>query len=133
MPESPSDADVTRLSTLVEELFEKARGARSRRSAHTVFGGADRLLRQTVLVLLDGTELAEHDAPPEATLQVLRGSVELRSASHTWTLAAGDVAPIPRERHSVAAREDAAFLLTTRRAATTDTDPSEAVHRDGTA
>ncbi|MGO2862824.1 MAG: cupin domain-containing protein [Brevibacterium sp.] len=100
------------LGELTSELLEKARGANSGRAAHGVYSG--RYLKQALLTLTAGTKMAEHDSPPEATLQVLQGRVALSSAEESWELSAGDLMTIPPERHSVLAHEDAAFLLTIR-------------------
>lgn len=100
------------LSHLAAELLDKARGADSGRAAQGVYRG--RYLKQALLTLTSGSKLAEHDSPPEATLQVLRGRVVLSSAEESWDLSEGELVEIPPQRHSVTAREDAAFLLTIR-------------------
>lgn len=100
------------LGELTEELLNKARGVNSGRAAHAVYSGP--YLKQALLTLTAGTKMAEHDSPPEATLQVLQGSVALSSAEESWDLRTGDLMTIPPERHSVTAHEDAAFLLTIR-------------------
>ncbi|TSI17683.1 LuxR family transcriptional regulator [Brevibacterium aurantiacum] len=100
------------LGELAAELLQKARGATSGRAAHSVYSG--HYLKQALLTLTAGTTMAEHDSPPEATLQVLRGSVALSSAMDSWDLRVGDLMTIPPERHSVQAHEDSAFLLTIR-------------------
>lgn len=102
------------LDTLSTELLEKAREARSGRAATSLFTGT--YLRQALLTLSAGSELAEHDSPPEATLQVVQGEVRMASATESWDLGAGDLIAIPPERHSVEALTDAAFLLTIRTA-----------------
>ena len=62
------------LTRLAEEHLEAARSSRAGRSAHTVHGGHDHMLRQTLIAMTAGTELAEHNSPGQATLQVLRFS-----------------------------------------------------------
>lgn len=106
---------ITNLASLQEQLLAKARSANARRAAETVYGGRDAILRQSALALLAGAELPEHDSPPEATLQVLVGHLQLRGHDRQWELTAGDIIPIPPERHSVTALEDSVFLLTVRR------------------
>lgn len=101
-----------RLSDLVEELLELARLAHSGRAARGVYGGSH--LRQAMLTLVSGAELSEHEAPPEATLQVIRGRLTLSTAEESWDLGAGEFVMIPSQRHSVTAIEDSAFLLTIR-------------------
>ena len=62
------------LPTLVQEHLTIARTASNGRSAHTVFGGHDHRLRQTLIALAAGQELAEHESPGEATIHVLAGA-----------------------------------------------------------
>lgn len=100
------------LTTLAEEQLAAARTAQHGRSARTVHGGPDHRLRQTVMALVAGHSLAEHDSPGEATLQVLRGQVRLTSQDQSWTGAAGDLLVIPDARHSLHADEDSVVLLT---------------------
>jgi quercetin dioxygenase-like cupin family protein len=104
--------DSVSLSALADRQLALARQARAGRAAQTVYGGHDRALSQTVLALLEGQELAEHDSPGEATLQVLRGRVRLTTADDAWQGAPGDYVTIPPARHALAALEDAVVLLT---------------------
>jgi quercetin dioxygenase-like cupin family protein len=102
----------TSLTALADEHLTAAREAHSGRSAHTLHGGRDHALRQTLLALAAGHALSEHESPGEATLQVLRGTVTLATPEETWRGSAGDHLTIPRERHDLAAEEDAVVLLT---------------------
>ena len=104
----------TDLVDVQERLLEKARSARAGRAAETVYAGPR--MRQTALALLADAALAEHDSPPEATLHVLVGRVRMNGSGRAWELGAGELTPIPPERHSVLALEDSAFLLTVLRA-----------------
>jgi quercetin dioxygenase-like cupin family protein len=100
---------VTRLAA---ELLATAREAQSGRAAHTPVGGSGHALRQTVIALRGGQQLAEHQSPGEATLLVLSGRVELRAGGQAAACAAGDLLAIPPRSHSLYALEDAAVLLT---------------------
>lgn len=100
------------LHRLADEQIAAAKAGSSGRSAHTVYGGRDHTLRQTLLALAAGNGLDDHESPGEATLLVVRGRVQLKSAGGTLDGAAGDYLPIPDERHSLAALEDSAILLT---------------------
>ncbi len=100
------------LPTLVQEHLTIARTASNGRSAHTVFGGHDHRLRQTLIALAAGQELAEHESPGEATLHVLSGAVQLTTATDSVQLSVGDIALIPDERHGLQALEDCVVLLT---------------------
>lgn len=100
------------LSELAAEHLSIARTAPSGRSAHTVYGGHARDLRQTLIALAAGNALGEHESPGEATLQVLEGTVRLHAGDETWTGNTGDHLPIPPARHDLAAETDAVVLLT---------------------
>lgn len=100
------------LTQLADEQLEAARSARAGRAAHTVHGGHDHLLRQTVIAMTAGTELAEHNSPGQATLQVLRGRVRVSTAGDSWEGGPGDLLVIPLERHGLHADEESVVLLT---------------------
>jgi quercetin dioxygenase-like cupin family protein len=100
------------LDALAAEQMAEAQQHHSGRSAHTIYGGATRHLRQTMVALRGGQELAEHDSPGEATLQVLRGRVRLTAGADTWEGRTGDYVPIPATRHALAAIEDSVVVLT---------------------
>ncbi len=84
----------------------------SGRSAKTVYGGHERVLRQTVITMRAGQILAEHENPGEATVQVLQGRVALEADGQSWTGMTGDLIIVPDAPHSLKALEDAAVLLT---------------------
>jgi quercetin dioxygenase-like cupin family protein len=100
------------LAELLTDHLGKARTATSGRSAHTVFGGHGRTLRQTLIALEAGQRLDEHESPGEATLQVLHGRVRLVADGVSCDGATGDLLVIPDARHALEALEDAAVLLT---------------------
>lgn len=100
------------LTLLGDEQLEAARSSRAGRSAHTVHGGHDHLLRQTVMAMLGGTDMAEHNSPGQATLQVLRGRVRVTCAEDSWDGEPGDLLVIPQERHALHALDDSVVLLT---------------------
>jgi quercetin dioxygenase-like cupin family protein len=100
------------LTALVDEHLAVARATRSGRSAHTVHGGHEHALRQTLITLTAGSGLAEHNSPGEATLQVLRGRVRLTTVTDAREGSAGDLLVIPDERHGLTAVDDSAVLLT---------------------
>jgi len=100
------------LSTLADEHLATARGASSGRSAHTVYGGHDRTLRQTLIALAAGQRLDEHENPGEATLHVLAGRVRMATDGDSCDGAAGDLVVVPDARHTLEALDDAVVLLT---------------------
>jgi quercetin dioxygenase-like cupin family protein len=100
------------LQSLAQEHLGHARASAAGRSAHTLFGGHDHRLRQTLIALRAGQRLEEHESPGEATLQVLLGRVLLTAGAESHAAGAGDLLPIPPARHALAAEEDAVVLLT---------------------
>jgi quercetin dioxygenase-like cupin family protein len=102
----------TDLADLIDDLMAKARVASSGRAARTIRGGHENALRETVIALLAGHELSEHDSPHEATLQVLQGRVRLITGDDAWEGASGDHLTVPPQRHSLAALVDSVVLLT---------------------
>jgi quercetin dioxygenase-like cupin family protein len=100
------------LTALVRHHLEAAKTASSGRSAHTVYGGHEHVLRQTLIALRAGSNLDEHENPGEATLQVLHGRVTLVAAENRWNGSPGDLITIPDSRHSLEAVEDSVVLLT---------------------
>ena len=99
------------LDELIAELFDRARDSNAGRAAHNLLAGREHPLSQTVIAMVAGHGLGEHDSPGESTLQVLRGRVTFTAGSESCELTAGDFLPLPRERHSVDALEDAVLLL----------------------
>jgi quercetin dioxygenase-like cupin family protein len=100
------------LTALSRHQLEIARGASSGRSAHTVYGGHERVLRQTMIALRAGSNLDEHENPGEATIQVLHGRVTLTAGGNTWNGSPGDLLFVPESRHALDAVEDSVVLLT---------------------
>jgi len=100
------------LDATAREQLDAARRADARRAASTVVGGHEHVMRQTVVALVAGAELAEHENPGEATVQVLLGRVQLVAGNDSWDARAGDLVEIPPARHSLRALEDSAVLLT---------------------
>jgi quercetin dioxygenase-like cupin family protein len=100
------------LTALVREHLERAEAASSGRSAHTVYGGHEHVLRQTLIALAAGQQLDEHESPGEATLHVLSGHVRLRAGDASWEGSTGDLLIVPDTRHALEAVETSVVLLT---------------------
>jgi quercetin dioxygenase-like cupin family protein len=100
------------LTALARHHLEIAQSTTSGRSASTVYGGHEHVLRQTMIALAMGRTLSEHDNPGEATIQVLHGRVRLRAGGEGWDGAIGDFLIVPNSRHDLEALENAVILLT---------------------
>jgi quercetin dioxygenase-like cupin family protein len=100
------------LTALAREQMKLAKQASSGRSADTVYGGHERTLRQTVIALVAGRGLGEHENPGEATVHVLQGRVRLNGDGHGWEGSPGDLLIVPTARHTLDAVEDSVILLT---------------------
>ena len=79
------------LTPLLRHQLEIARNSSSGRSAHTVYGGHEHALRQTMIALRAGTNLDEHESPGEATVHVLHGRVTLVAGGDRWNGSPGDL------------------------------------------
>ncbi len=100
------------LTALIRQHLVIAREATSGRSATTVYSGHENTLRQTLIALVAGRRLDEHENPGEATVQVLQGRVRLSSGDVAEEGSAGDLIIVPDARHALEALEDCAVLLT---------------------
>ncbi|MFC4049515.1 MULTISPECIES: cupin domain-containing protein [Actinomadura] len=100
------------LDAQVRDQLKRAAAGSTGRSAETVYGGHEHVLRQTLIALTAGTSLAEHESPGEATVHVLLGRVRLLSGDDAWDGIAGDLLIVPDARHALEALEDSAVLLT---------------------
>ncbi|MDN5758273.1 MAG: cupin domain-containing protein [Tomitella sp.] len=100
------------LDALARELRTKVDAGDRKVASSTVFGGHEKTLRQTLIVMGAGGELGEHESPGDATVHVLHGRVSLDAGSESWEGRTGDLLIIPEFRHGIRAREDAVFLLT---------------------
>jgi quercetin dioxygenase-like cupin family protein len=100
------------LDALARELLEAASRSPAGRSATTVVGGHEHVLRQTIVALTSGAVLSDHENPGEATLYVVSGRVEVIAGEDKWEARSGDLVEIPPARHGLRAVEDSAVLLT---------------------
>lgn len=100
------------LTALAREQLKLARSASSGRSAHTVYGGHEHVLRQTVIALALGERLDDHENPGESTVHVLQGRVVLTAGDVVWEGSPGDLLIVPAALHGLEALEDSAVLLT---------------------
>jgi quercetin dioxygenase-like cupin family protein len=100
------------LTALLRHQLDIARNSSSGRSAHTVYGGHEHALRQTMIALRAGTNREEHESPGEATVHVLHGRVTLVAGGDRWNGSPGDLLLVPDRRHALEAVEDSVVLLT---------------------
>jgi len=100
------------LTALARQQLKLAQDASSGRSSHTVYGGHEHVLRQTLIALAAGQLLDEHENPGEATVHVLHGRVRLAAGDTAWEGSPGDLLVVPDSRHTLEALEGSAVLLT---------------------
>ncbi|MEO7130043.1 MAG: cupin domain-containing protein [Dermatophilaceae bacterium] len=100
------------LTALARTQLDLARAGTTGRNAQTVYGGHEHQLRQTVIALLAGQGLQEHESPGESTLYVIGGRVRIYTNETSWEGSPGDLIVIPDTRHGLEALEDSTVLLT---------------------
>ncbi|CAN7244830.1 cupin domain-containing protein [Arthrobacter sp. LjRoot14] len=100
------------IEALARQQLAAALAANNGRAADTVYGGHEKVLRQTVMALKAGTQLSEHQNPGDATVFVLQGSLRLRAGDNSWDGRPGDLLIVPDGLHSLEAEEDSTFLFT---------------------
>lgn len=110
MSNSPEELQLVDFKAEQENLMTTARRASAQRAGNTLYRGDG--LRQTMVALLAGAEMTEHESPIEAFLHVIQGRVTIHGDDRKWTIEAGQLLPIPPEKHSVIAEEDSVFTLT---------------------
>ena len=101
---------VTGLAELADDLIDQARDDETRRAARSVLSLPD--LRATVIALAAEAELPDNEPRNGASLQVLVGRVLLLTAGQQVAVGAGEIVPIPAQRHGIRAEVDSALLLT---------------------
>lgn len=100
------------LIAAARHLLAHAGSASSGRSAETVYGGHEHALRHTLIALMQGRSLADHNSEGEATIYVISGRVRLSTEDADWEAIAGDLVATPPSRHRLDALEDSVILLT---------------------
>jgi quercetin dioxygenase-like cupin family protein len=100
------------LEAVARQQLDLAASAGGGRTADTVYGGHEKVLRQVVVGMTAHAVLAEHESPGETTVQVLHGRVRLSAGDVSWEGRTGDLLIVPDARHSLEALEDSAILLT---------------------
>jgi|SRR5699024_3446524 len=110
MSSPPEDLQLVDFNAEQNHLKRTAHQAPARRAGSTLYRGD--AMRQTMVVLLTGAEMAEHESPVEAFIHVLDGSVTIHGDQRYWEITAGELFPLPPEKHSVTANEDSVFTLT---------------------
>ena len=100
------------VEALARQQMKQAATAGGQHTADTVYGGHEKVLRQTVIGMIAGARLAEHENPGEATVLILHGRVRLSTADVAWEATRGDLLIMPDSRHRLAALENSAVLLT---------------------
>ena len=98
------------LAYLARRHLDAALADEHGRSAELIL--RDGPLRQTIIALRDGVELAEHNSPAAASIQVLEGRVQVTGQDVT-VIDEGRLDVLTHSRHSVLALDDSVFLLTT--------------------
>jgi quercetin dioxygenase-like cupin family protein len=98
------------LAALADELAADADRSAAARSGRTLVTVGP--LRMTAVALAAGAEMAEHENPGAATLQVLAGSCRLVAGDDVVDLGTGALAQVPDRRHALTTDAGCVVLLT---------------------
>ena len=98
------------LSELAESLIADLPNHKAGKTAKNIMSGT--VMRAVVIALAEGADMSEHESPTAATLYAITGELTLSTRTDTWTIRPGELLQIPRQRHSIHAHRDSAFLLT---------------------
>lgn len=110
------------LTEIADRALERA--AENQHGRHAELLVHDGPLRQTLIALTRGSSLADHNAPPAASLQVLVGALQVTTEEEAEDVPTGALRQLPGVRHGVHAPTDTVFLLTT-----VTSVPGESAHR----
>src|SRR5699024_4031374 len=97
------------LPDAITQAMNQPRTAQNGRHAELLVN--DGPLRQSVIALRRGERLPEHNSPPAASIQVVRGSLRVTGQEEA-ELRAGDLEALTHFRHAVEALADRACVLT---------------------
>lgn len=111
----PEQVELIDLTLEKQQLYESARTTVARRAGTTVYRGDG--VRQTLVVILAGEEMAEHESPQEGFVHVMEGKVRINGYERAWEIHSGQLLPVPPEKHSVTALEDSILTITVLRKA----------------
>jgi len=102
------------LQAKARELARLAQTATSGRAAHTIVGGHERRLRQTVVALREGSTFGGRSPSEfgESTLLIISGQLWLAASGTEWYGREWSHLVIPDAPYEVTAKTDATFLLT---------------------
>lgn len=102
------------LQAKARELSQVAQRANSGRAAHTIVGGHERRLRQTVVALRAGSTFGGRSPSEfgESTLLVISGQLWLSGSGTKWYGREWSHLVIPDTPYEVTAKTDTTFILT---------------------
>ena len=102
------------LQALARELVERAHGGSSGRAAETVVGGHERVLRQTMIGMLQGGYAGRARKPGRGGTggRASGPGPSSKAGANAWEGREGDLPIVPDAAHDLEAVEDSAVLLT---------------------
>ncbi|WP_166353812.1 cupin domain-containing protein [Phytoactinopolyspora limicola] len=98
------------LESVGADQLDVARRSSNGRASKTLHSGTR--LRQTLMALVAGTRLDEHQSPGDATVLCLSGQVTLHASDRSVVVPAGSLVDVPPQRHDLVADEDSLVILT---------------------
>ncbi|HET7305968.1 MAG TPA: LuxR family transcriptional regulator [Segeticoccus sp.] len=107
-------SEIFNVTRMASTQLERAREGSAGRSAAHLYGGPQSMMTHTLVALVAGQKMHEHESPGEATVLVVEGRVTMGTADGATAVEGqtGDLLRVPLERHWLQATTDSVILLT---------------------
>jgi len=111
------------LSDIAANQLEIAQDSADGLSSQTLVGDDEGKIKQTVVALTEGHTVASRTSTEHSTMQVLSGSVRVRTTDGLEEASEGELLEVPTDPHVIRAETDSTVLLTEAKSDTAGWEP----------